>query len=84
LSEKVTEDQERTIQTKEALHDVVAAANHVLDRVLAAAAVVTSGRTGGSNMGKKRRILMILKQRAFLLYSANISKDTSPTANKLV
>jgi hypothetical protein len=56
LSEKVTEDQERTNQTKKALHDAVAAANLVLDGVLASAAVGASGGSGGSTMGKKRRM----------------------------
>jgi hypothetical protein len=56
LSEKVTEGQERTNQTKKALQDAVATANHVSVGVLAAAVVGTSRRTGGSNMGKKRRM----------------------------
>ena len=56
LSEKVTKDQERTNQAKKALQDAVVAANLVLDGVMAAAVVGTSRRTGGSNMGKKRRM----------------------------
>ena len=56
MSEKVNEDQERTNQTKKALHDAITAANLVLDGVLAEADVGTSGRSGGSNMGKKRRM----------------------------
>ena len=48
LSEKVTE-------CKEALQDAVDAANPILGGVMMAAAVASSGRTGGSNPGKKKR-----------------------------
>jgi hypothetical protein len=48
LSEKVTESQQ-------ALHDALDAANHILGGAMAAAAVRTSRRTGGSNPGRKRR-----------------------------
>ena len=42
LSDKVTQDQERTYQTKTALQDAVPASNLVLGGVLAAAVVGTS------------------------------------------
>jgi len=56
LSEKVAEDRERTSQAEKALQDAVVAANLVLGGVLTVAVVGTLGRTGGSNMVKKRRM----------------------------
>jgi hypothetical protein len=38
------------------LHDAVDAVHHVLDGVFAATVVGTSGRIGGSNMGKMGRM----------------------------
>jgi hypothetical protein len=49
LSEKMTKSQQ-------ALQDAVDAANLILGGVLAVAAVGTSGRTSGSNPGRKRRM----------------------------
>ena len=46
---------EKVHESKQALHDAVDVASPILGRVLAAAAAGTSGKTGGSSPGKRRR-----------------------------
>ena len=55
MSKKATKNREGANQTEKALNDAVAAANHVLSGVLAAAVARTPATTGRSNIGKKKK-----------------------------